>query len=465
MIFLKLPKLKYRCCISRQPVPHFNSMTKLNQEMISCCLAAIAVFSAEMVSAEGLPVFPQAVFSIASDDDVALGHLLFYDPILSGNKNIACATCHHPKFGTSDGVSLALGEGGIGLGPERRPDNANMPEQRIGRNAPALFNLGAAEFTSLFHDGRLEADDSRPSGIRTPLAEEMVAGFDSILSAQAMFPVLSGDEMAGQYSESDVSKAVRQGFLTHENGAWDLISARVAGIPEYRQMFDKVIGTREIRFTDISNVVADFIAFEWRADDSPFDRHLDGQNLPDDSVAGLELFYGKAECATCHSGLFQTDHKFHAIAIPQIGPGKAARFEAHNRDTGRIRVTGQIEDAYKFRTPSLRNISATGPYGHDGAYSTLEAVVRHHLDPINSLNDYDRSQAIFPTFEGAQDWAILDNPSEVAAIAAANELDPIALEDHEVEAILAFLRSLSDETSLYGRLGVPDRVPSGLPVD
>ncbi len=59
--------------------------------------------------------------------EAKLGQLLFYDPILSGNRNISCATCHHPRFGTGDGVSLSLGEGGIGLGPERHVDPANVP--------------------------------------------------------------------------------------------------------------------------------------------------------------------------------------------------------------------------------------------------------------------------------------------------------------------------------------------------
>ena len=74
---------------------------------------------------------------------VQVGRLLFWDKILSGNRNIACASCHHPRFGTSDGLSLGIGEGGIGIGPERRPDSADLPEQRIPRNAPALWNVGA----------------------------------------------------------------------------------------------------------------------------------------------------------------------------------------------------------------------------------------------------------------------------------------------------------------------------------
>ncbi|MEM9638463.1 MAG: cytochrome-c peroxidase, partial [Pseudomonadota bacterium] len=150
---------------------------------------------------------------------VRLGQMLFYDPILSGNRNISCATCHHPKFATADGVALSLGEGGIGLGPERRASADNTPEQRIPRNAPALFNLGAREFTVMFHDGRIEVDPSKPGGLRTPLGAEMTEGFANLLSAQTMFPVLSADEMAGHYSENDVSQAVRQGRITGPGGA------------------------------------------------------------------------------------------------------------------------------------------------------------------------------------------------------------------------------------------------------
>jgi len=77
----------------------------------------------------------------------------------------------------------------IGLGPARKIDPDNIPEERIPRNAPALFNLGASEFTVMFHDGRLEVDASHPGGLRTPMDADMVAGFASVLSAQTMFPV------------------------------------------------------------------------------------------------------------------------------------------------------------------------------------------------------------------------------------------------------------------------------------
>lgn len=436
---------------------------------------------AATVSADGQvtgSLFPEPLsdsdFEPRSEARARLGQLLFYDPILSGNKNIACATCHHPNFATGDGVSLAIGEGGHGLGPERVPvSGLNRPEQRIGRNSPALFNVGAREFQSFFHDGRLERDGSRVSGFRTPLEDDMVVGFDGPLAAQTMFPVLSGDEMAGHYDENEISKAVRQGLIAGQGGAWDLIAERIRGIPEYArsftEAFDTIHSPTDIRFTDIANAIAAFVALEWRSDNSPFDKYLNGDEraLGPVARAGMDLFYGKANCASCHSGALQTDHGFHAIAVPQLGPGRTARFETHQRDTGRMRITGKPKDAYRFRTPSLRNVELTGPYGHTGAYATLEAVVRHHLDPISSLQNYDRSQARLPDVGewNGRDWAILSDPQEVGAISTANQLQPISLSNAETAELVAFLKSLTDRQSLPGRLGVPGSVPSGLPVD
>ena len=410
---------------------------------------------------------PRPVFPEMDPARVQLGQLLFFDLILSGNRNISCGTCHHPRFGTSDGMSLSIGEGGIGLGPDRRVDPDNPPEDRLPRNAPALWNVGATEFNAFFHDGRLEADRQKLGGIRTPLGADMVVGFDSVLSAQAMFPVLANDEMAGHYSENDVSQAVRLGHLSVKGGAWDKIAARVEAIPEYRRAFDTVLEEqRPIKFTDIANVIADFTRVEWRADDSPFDQAmLGGPPLSAEAARGQDLFYGEAGCSSCHSGWLQTDHSYHAIAMPQIGPGKAAPFETHARDTGRMRVTGEQSDEYKFLTPSLRNVAQTGPYGHNGAFASLEAVVRHHLDPVASLYAYDPSQVVFHEIEPADDWRVLSDSEELARISAANELMPIALGDDDVSDLLAFLHSLTDTGAAKGRLGVPAKVPSGLPVD
>lgn len=411
----------------------------------------------------------EADFRQIGADRARLGQLLFHDKVISGNRAISCATCHHPRFGTSDGQSLALGEGGIGLGPDRVADPANLPEQRIPRNSPALWNLGAHEFTRLFHDGRLEKDATRPSGLRTPLEDDMVAGFSSILSAQNMFPVLSADEMAGHYDENEISTAVRQGIITAPGGAWDRIAARVEAIPEYRALFDAAAPEtrgRKLAFSDVSNAIADFVAFEFRSDDTPFDAFLRGEgDLSDDARQGMEIFYGKGGCADCHSGPFQTDHGFHAMGTPQLGPGKGERFERHQRDTGRARVTNRPEDMFAFRTPSLRNVTLTAPYGHAGGHADLGAFLRFHADPVAGLAAYQPS-AVLPAFEVEKpDWAAMEDKAEVAALAAAITRPPVPLSGDEIDALLAFLKALESPTALAGRLGVPEKVPSGLPVD
>ncbi|MGS4945927.1 cytochrome-c peroxidase [Meridianimarinicoccus sp. RP-17] len=399
-----------------------------------------------------------------------LGWHLFYDPILSGNRNISCATCHHPRFATGDGVSLSLGEGGTGLGPDRQPVPDNLPERRIPRNSPALFNLGARDLASIFHDGRVETDPTRKAGFRTPLEDDMAAGFSGIVSAQTMFPVLSPDEMAGHYSENDVAQAVRQGRITGPGGAWDIIARRVAAIPAYADRFTAVYPhvttPDEIGFTDISNAIAAFMAFEWRSDDSPFDRHLRGEApLTGAAANGMALFYGDAGCATCHAGPFLTDQSFHAMGTPQLGPGKTARFEQHARDEGRYRVTGDPADLFAFRTPPLRNVTRTGPWGHAGAHDDLRDFLAAHAHPKSAMDGYDRDNAVLPPVPGAEDWAILDTPSETAAITAAAVDWRANVSGADLDALLAFLHALTDPAAIDGRLGIPDAVPSGLPVE
>ena len=84
----------------------------------------------------------------------------------------------------------------------------------------------------------------------------------------------------------------------------------------------------------------------------------------------MRLFYGKENCSSCHSGKFQTDLGFHAIAMPQIGPGKGHNSEDYDdgrEGFGREVVTGNVNDRFRFRTPTLRIVALTAPYGHAGS--------------------------------------------------------------------------------------------------
>lgn len=435
---------------------------------ISLCALAFGLFAVQTIAGPLPEPVQDSDYAPAPLAEARLGQLLFYDPILSGNKTVACATCHHPKLGTADAVALSFGDGAIGMGQNRRADPENRPEKRIPRNAPALFNLGAHEFTVLFHDGRLEADSARPGGIRTPMDADMAEGFASILSAQTMFPVLSRDEMAGSWRENDVARAVRQGVITGPGGAWDMLARRVADIPEYAdafaQTYPHITTGDDIAFTDISNAIAVFMAQEWRSDTAPFDAVLRGESVLDgDAAKGQALFYGAANCTSCHSGPFLTDHAFHAMGAPQIGPGKAATFEDHTRDDGRFRVTGREVDRFAFRTPSLRNVALTAPYGHAGAHADLASFIADHADPVAGLAGFDTAQVILPAFD-AEDFALMRDPAAVAAITAAVTTPKITITASEIAQIVAFLNTLTDPVAISGRLGVPDAVPSGLQV-
>lgn len=401
--------------------------------------------------------FPKADLAL-----VLLGQKLFYDPILSGNKTIACATCHHPSLGTSDGMSLSIGDGGIGLGPDRRLRDGETLPARIPRNAPALWNLGARDFTVMFHDGRVAQDPASLYGFKMPEGRALPGPVDGLLAAQAMLPVLSADEMAGHPGENPVADAVQGDDAVT---AWQILADRVAEIPEYRQAFDRQIGgDARLTYPEIANALAAFIAYEFRAVNSPFDRYLAGDDtaMSTEARQGMALFYDKAPCSGCHAGLFQTDQTFHAIGLPQIGPGKGG--EVPYADTGRHLVTGETVDFYRFRTPSLRNVALTAPYGHSGAFPTLTRMVLHHMGPVDSLMTYDRSLAQLHPLP-LNDFAAMDDEVELFDIAAGIELPPIDLTGDELRQIIAFLHALTDEDAAKGRLGVPDTVPSGLPVD
>lgn len=421
--------------------------------------------------------FPEVTFPEFSMDEIALGRDLFYDPILSGNRNISCATCHHPTLGTSDGMSLSIGQGGHGLGPNRVADKNAPPRARIPRNAPALWNVGATEYVTLFHDGRGAIDPVAPFGVKMPKGRALERPMASPLAAQAILPILSPEEMAGHADQNLIGLSVSKEQITGPGGAWAQLAERVEGIETYKTAFDKLRGRDEsLHISEIGNALAAFMTFEFRATSAPFDAFLAGQSdaLSDDQRAGMDLFYGKANCGTCHSGALQTDHQFHSIGVPQLGPGKLKAPEgemAGYADPGRELVTGKAEDMYRFRTPSLRNVTQTAPYGHSGAYASLDAMVRHHLDPVSGLLAYNRAQAFLHELQTSSDgqdiddWGAMENQDDVIDIAASIEIAPVALSPMETAQILAFLAALTDDTAARGRLGVPETVPSGLPVD
>lgn len=419
------------------------------------------------------PVTDSDYYENGSPDPVKveLGRLLFFDKILSGNKTISCATCHHSLTATGDGLSLGVGEGGRGLGVTRDTGPEDNPtDRRIPRNAMPVFNLGAKEFTALFFAGRVEFDPRFPSNTRTELAHELPEGLDNPLAVQAIFPLTVATTMTGHPGENPIADELAAGNVTGPGGVWELFTDRVRAIPGYVTLFEQAFGVSkdEISIVHIGNAMAAFQAVAWRADNSPFDRYLRGDRgaMSRNQIRGMKLFFGKANCASCHSGKFQTDQSYHAIGMPQIGPGRGDGFDGRD-DIGRERVTGDPADRYKFRTSTLRNIAVTGPWGHGGAFNTLEGIVRHHLNPEVSLQNYDcRNEPVMPSRPDldALDCIVMDDPARVALLADANEIAPINLSDKEVALLIDFLHALTDPDSLDLRDDVPRSLPSGLPL-
>ena len=337
--------------------------------------------------AASLAPLTQQDFVIFDQKKAEIGQLLFFDKILSGNRNISCAACHHPKFGSSDGLSLGVGEGGVGLGPNRSAGSGeNKIKKRVPRNAPALWNLGAKDIHTLFHDGRLSIADTYENGFDSPAEEWLPEGLETVLAAQAIFPMVAQFEMAGNPKENEIAGA------THDriDAAWPIIAKRVRVIPEYGQMFveafDEINHPGEVNIAHIANSLAAFMAVEFQSFDSRYDQQLRGENsLTEQEIRGLNLFAGKGNCSSCHSGKLLSDQKFYALAVPPFGPGRTRNFDPMVRDVGHMGESDRLEDAYRFRTPMLRNIELTAPYGHNGAFATLEGIVRHHLNPKTSF--------------------------------------------------------------------------------
>lgn len=429
-------------------------------------LGAVWLGLAAAASAEPVPITPE-LFDPIDEAKAEIGRLLFYDPILSGNRNISCGTCHNHTQFSADGVSLGIGEGGIGAGPKRiAPEGDNAIKKRVPRHAPALWNIGAKEFQVFFNDGRVSASKDYEVGINSPAEEFLPDGLDSLLAAQALFPMTAQFEMAGNPKENEIAGAIHDRI----DQAWPIIAKRVRGIEHYAQGLSKAFGVapEEVSIVEIGNALAAFMASEWRSFDAPFDLYLAGKGGMDEAqIRGMDLFYGKANCSSCHSGPFQTDHKFYAIGLPAFGPGRTRMFDPIPRDVGRMSESSKLEDAYRFRTPSLRNVELTAPYGHNGAYPTLEGIIRHHLNPNKSRAEWTRDMARLPSVPWLEeiDFAIQSDTREMARQEAVLDIAPVNLADEEVADLIAFLKALTGGESRFGRLGRPEAVPSGLKVD
>ena len=324
-------------------------------------LASIAMFGTSVYSCrstgvevnpdETIGALPQTVIDPADNprtpEKVALGKVLFYDPVLSGNKDIACATCHHPQFGYTDGLDLPIGVGGQGQGSNRhfRTSEAILFTKR---NAPTLLNVA---FNGI-----------NTRGLYNPATAPMF--FDErarSLEAQSLMPIAAFEEMRGN--------------LFTEVNAIDSVLARLRAIPTYRESFQAVFGSgNAITAQNLGKAIA---AYERTlvANNAPFDRYRrgDASAMTEAQKRGMVLFIQNG-CNTCHSGPMFSDYKTHVLGVV---------------DNEKLGYSDKGKDnKYAFRTPTLRNIALTAPYMHSGKLQSLTNVLRFYdlITTGNQLN-------------------------------------------------------------------------------
>lgn len=361
-------------------------------------IAVLAVCGASVAMAEGnrpeglAPLGPPPIpaDNPMTQEKIALGEKLFFDPILSGNNGMPCSACHEPSAGWAVQDKISFG----------------YPGTTHWRNSQTIIN--SAYYGKLFW-----------------------AGSSKSLEGQARSAARGG--VAG-------------------NGEDDMMEARLAFVPEYREAFREVFGDD---WPSVRNAYMAIAAYERTLvqTDTPFDEYMRGDDaaLDDQQKRGLDLFAGKAGCISCHNGPLLTNEAYYNLGVPAYDGWEddpiaqiTYRFEMYAKgsteamyrttkdDPGLYFRTKQKEDKGKFRVPSLRYTKYTYPYMHNGMLETL-------TDVVNFYN------------EGGGENEFSANKSE--------QIQPLGLSGAEVEDLVAFLESLSGEEILVEAPEIPEMQP------
>lgn len=318
-----------------------------------------------------------------------LGRKLYFDKKLSIDDTVSCASCHDSTRGFGDGDMTSEGV-------DKKGKDGKMMKQMGTRNAPTVMNI--VFYHTMFWDGR------------SPSIEH-----------QAMQPIINPVEMGMPEKE-------------------DVIISKIKNDPEYKKLFKEAYG-RDVNYKDIGNAIAVFersLVFM----DSPFFRYLKGDEnaISDDAKAGWVLFNREGRCNSCHqispTNPSGTDNKFHNIGISahkqnfeklahqaavilEQGASEAKIDElalsTDMSELGRFLITKNYNDIGAFRTPMLLNVGVTGPYMHDGSLKTLWDVIDHY------------------------------NKGGIPNIYLDGGIEPLNLTDRQVDQMVAFLFSLTDQ--------------------
>lgn len=292
---------------------------------------------------------PDSIRNFSEDDKkmAILGRALFYDPIVSLDSTLSCASCHLQSSAFGDNLKVSRGYHGRAVGV---------------RNTPPLFNLFVRN--SFFRDGGI------------PRLEQV-----------ALAPMQSPKEL-----HQPLEDLVR----------------RLEKDKKWVDRFKK-LASREITPYSVTRALASYQR-SLVSLNSPYDKYMDGDDsaINESAKRGLQLFFSKAKCYSCHSGPFFSDDQFRHIGLFSEGV-----------DSGRAQIAYKWSEFGKFRTPTLRNLVFTSPYMHDGSFETLHQIIRYYN-------------------EGGSDHSLKDTL-----------IEPLGLSSAEQEDLVSFLQALSDSTFIH----------------
>lgn len=356
----------------------------LEWALLLCCFAVIMTALAQEGDKSALsPLAPLPKLSKSPDPrQVAMGKLLFFDGRLSGDGSTSCATCHDPNKGWADGMPLSKG----------------YPGALYFRDTPTVLNAVHGRY--MYWDGRLPASD-----LQTLVRDHL--------------------------SESHFMQADGR-----------LLIERLRQLPAYEQGFKDAFGG-EPTYGRILNALTAYLQ-TLRSENVPFDRFLQGEetSISEPAKRGAELFKGRASCIQCHDGPMFSDGGFHNLGLTSnrdifrtperhitfrrffktLGISEYAKLR---EDIGRYAITKENEDRGRFRTPTLREVSNTAPYMHDGSLGTMEDVIEF----------YNKGGGSDPRKDPL--------------------LQPLNLTENEKSDLVEFLKSLSGTPIRPGELDIP----------
>ena len=242
---------------------------------------------ADTAGFQALPLnAPAPAANPQSPQKIALGRLLFWDPILSGGKDVACASCHHPFSGYADGLDLAIGSNGVGTGAARHfalPNDIAFTR----RNSATIINTA---FNGIDVQGQVD-----PSTAPMFFDKRVQS-----LEAQSAEPIKTLEEMCGHYFTGAASL--------------DSVIKRLQNIPEYVQLFADAFGPGAPTTDKLAKALASFER-TIIANHSPYDRYIrgDAAAMTAAQIRGMKAFQDNG-CHQCHNGPMFSDYQLHVLS-------------------------------------------------------------------------------------------------------------------------------------------------------